>query len=90
MSEFRTVDMLPFFESIKLHCGKAFFDKPSDRVKTTFTPVFIVGLPRTGSTLLEQMLVQHSNVGTLGENTVISDKIVPYLSKRNNAEFPAC
>ncbi|ODB33254.1 protein-tyrosine sulfotransferase [Pseudoalteromonas sp. BMB] len=90
MSEFRTVDMLPFFESIKQHCGKTFFDKPSDRVKTTFTPVFIVGLPRTGSTLLEQMLVQHSHVGTLGENTVISDKIVPYLSKRNNAEFPAC
>ncbi|GEK10902.1 sulfotransferase [Pseudoalteromonas sp. McH1-7] len=90
LSEFRTLDMLPFFESIKRYCGQSFFNKPSDKVKTTFTPVFIVGLPRTGSTLLEQMLVQHSNIGTLGENTVISDKIVPYLSMRNNAEFPAC
>ncbi|MEJ6473268.1 tetratricopeptide repeat-containing sulfotransferase family protein [Pseudoalteromonas piscicida] len=90
LSEFRTSDMLPFFESIKQHCGQSFFNRPSDIVKTTFTPVFIVGLPRTGSTLLEQMLVQHSHVGTLGENTVISDQIVPYLCMRNNSAFPAC
>ena len=90
LAEFKTEQMLPLFDSIKKWCNKAFFDKPADKVKTTFTPVFIVGLPRTGSTLLEQMLIQHPEVGTLGENTVISDKIVPYLCQRNEAHFPNC
>lgn len=31
------------------------------------TPIFIVGLPRTGTTLTERILSSHSRVGTLGE-----------------------
>ena len=31
------------------------------------TPLFIVGLPRTGTTLVEQILTAHSNVTSLGE-----------------------
>ncbi|WP_440056762.1 tetratricopeptide repeat-containing sulfotransferase family protein (plasmid) [Pseudoalteromonas sp. T1lg65] len=87
---FKTQDMLPFLDSIKDWCGEAFFNKPTDKVTTTFTPVFIIGLPRTGSTLLEQMLIKHSNVNTIGESTVISDSIVPYLRMRNEKDFPAC
>jgi tetratricopeptide (TPR) repeat protein len=90
LCEFKTEHMTPFFDDLKTQCSDEFFDQPDDKVKATFTPVFIVGLPRTGSTLLEQMLVQHSNIGTLGESTVISDKIVPYLQMRNEAPFPKC
>jgi tetratricopeptide (TPR) repeat protein len=34
-------------------------------------PIFIVGLPRTGSTLLEQMLSRHDAIETLGETAFI-------------------
>lgn len=34
-------------------------------------PIFIVGLPRTGSTLLEQMLARHESIETLGETDFI-------------------
>ena len=88
LCEFKTADMRSFFDELKEQCSEAFFTHPNDKVKATFTPTFIVGLPRTGSTLLEQMLVQHSNIGSMGESTVISDKIVPYIQMRNEAPFP--
>ena len=90
LCEFKTEHMQPFFNDLKTQCSSDFFKIPNDKVKATFTPVFIVGLPRTGSTLLEQMLVEHSQIGSMGENTVISDKIVPYLQMRNEAPFPEC
>ncbi|KZN39039.1 tetratricopeptide repeat-containing sulfotransferase family protein [Pseudoalteromonas luteoviolacea] len=88
--KFRTADMLPFFNRLLNTFDSAFFDKPTDKVQSTFTPVFIVGLPRTGSTLLEQILIQHSQVGTIGESIIVSDKIVPYLEMRTERPFPEC
>ncbi len=40
-------------------------------------PIFIVGMPRTGSTLLEQMLLRHEEVGTVGESNRLSAAIGP-------------
>ncbi len=37
----------------------------------SITPIFIVGLPRTGSTLLDQALAAHPEVVSLGENDSI-------------------
>ncbi|TMN71795.1 protein-tyrosine sulfotransferase, partial [Pseudoalteromonas maricaloris] len=67
LCDFHTSAMLPFFEYLKQSFNQDFFDKPADKVKATFTPVFIVGLPRRGSTLLEQMLILPSQVGSMGE-----------------------
>ncbi|HEY2483197.1 MAG TPA: sulfotransferase [Caulobacteraceae bacterium] len=39
-------------------------------------PIFIVGLPRTGTTLLEQMLGMHSEVAALGELTELPMAVV--------------
>ena len=39
--------------------------------KQTITPIFIVGLPRSGSTLVEQMLASHSKIqGTIEQPTM--------------------
>ncbi|TXR54202.1 tetratricopeptide repeat-containing sulfotransferase family protein [Reinekea thalattae] len=51
------------------------------------SPIFIVGMPRSGSTLIEQILDSHSRVSGLGEipdfqksiNTVLSKKGINYL-----------
>lgn len=88
--DFRTEYMAPFFKSIAQQCDSKFFQARKDKVHTSFIPTFILGLPRTGSTLLEQMLIQHSNIGSVGESTVISDKLVPYLTQRSESPFPDC
>ncbi|MFC3034767.1 tetratricopeptide repeat-containing sulfotransferase family protein [Pseudoalteromonas fenneropenaei] len=90
LCQFHTAQMLPFFTDLKARCDSKFFTTNRDRVAATFTPVFIVGLPRMGSTLLEQMLIAHSQIGSLGENTIISDAIVPFLEQRVNKPFPLC
>ncbi len=48
------------------------FDKLSpDSRPTDLKPMFIVGLPRTGSTLLDQALAAHPSAVSLGENDII-------------------
>lgn len=47
--------------------------------------VFIVGLPRTGSTLLEQILGCHSQVVTVGENNHLANAIAAF---EENFSFP--
>ena len=52
------------------------------------TPVFIVGLPRSGSTLLEQMLGSHSRVAAAGE-IVWLQRFVRLLLREKGLTFPA-
>jgi tetratricopeptide (TPR) repeat protein len=43
-------------------CSREFFDARKDFGARSTAPIFIVGLPRSGSTLLEQILASHSAV----------------------------
>jgi tetratricopeptide (TPR) repeat protein len=50
----------------KEFCTETLFDRNTDSGHKAPDPIFIVGLPRAGSTLLEQILASHSQVdGTL-------------------------
>jgi len=54
-------------------CDKALFAKNADVGFDSAAPIFILGLPRSGSTLLEQVLASHSQVdGTLELPNVMS------------------
>ena len=86
----KTSALLPFINRLKDYYSDDFFEKPNDKLKATFTPAFIVGLPRTGQTLLENILVQHSEVESIGENEVIKDKIIPYLESKSELPYPEC
>lgn len=51
-------------------------------------PIFVVGLPRTGTTLVEQLLASHSSIETIGETNHIESTVLSltgyepqYLSK---------
>jgi len=44
---------------------------PQQEINAAIKPVFIVGLPRTGSTLLDQALASHPDVASLGETPFI-------------------
>jgi len=66
-----------------------FFAKNSGVEETAITPILVVGLPRSGSTLIEQILASHSKVDGTHElsdlSRVIQDK---RRQKRNRLQFP--
>ena len=54
-------------------CDAAFFKRHQQTGCTAPDPIFIVGLPRAGSTLLEQILASHSQVdGTMELSNILS------------------
>ncbi len=56
------------YQALMELCNPEFFHAPAtDADATTHTPVFIVGLPRSGTTLLERMLGGHPSVRSGGE-----------------------
>lgn len=89
---FRVSQMKPFFEQLKTSF-ESIYEHNTDQTEIAnrhqITPIFIVGLPRTGSTLLEQMLNQHSDVGTIGESNAVASVIASGISKITNQPFPS-
>ncbi len=61
---------------------------PPVRVATDFTPVFIVGLPRSGTTLLALRLAQHAQVRDRGELHWIG-ALHSHLRERGQLQDPA-
>ena len=61
------------FEATKRVCSEALFRRHSGHGFPAPDPIFILGLPRAGSTLLEQILSSHSQVdGTLELPNILS------------------
>ena len=57
----------------KMHCSAELFEKQSGKGNPAPDPIFIVGLPRAGSTLIEQILASHPDVdGTLELPNILS------------------
>jgi tetratricopeptide (TPR) repeat protein len=54
------------FEQLRNICSAEFL-RPANRVHEGPQPIFIVGLPRSGTTLLERMLGNHPQVASAGE-----------------------
>ncbi|WP_334048122.1 tetratricopeptide repeat-containing sulfotransferase family protein [Alteromonas gracilis] len=48
-------------------CSKEWVNGQSNTVTSSQQPIFIVGLPRTGTTLCERIISSHSDVDSLGE-----------------------
>jgi tetratricopeptide (TPR) repeat protein len=73
--DYNETDSEAFFNGIKAAFPKEIFENrpfegnPSDR------PVFIVGMPRSGSTLVEQILQSHSKTFGAGEIKVLSRQL---------------
>ncbi|MCI2284948.1 sulfotransferase [Colwellia sp. MSW7] len=56
--------------------------------KSKLTPIFIVGQPRSGSTLLEQMLISHSEISSAGELPFLAGDIAQGIFQLTKQEFP--
>ncbi len=66
-ARFRPAEHDRYIDRIVRAFDAAFFARIAGAGLTTQRPVFIVGLPRTGTTLLEQVLASHPGVQGLGE-----------------------
>jgi tetratricopeptide (TPR) repeat protein/predicted SAM-dependent methyltransferase len=54
--------------------GKEFFSKRHEFGSNSEEPIFIVGMPRSGTTLAEQIISSHPSVCGAGELTFLSDR----------------
>jgi hypothetical protein len=68
-------------------CSRAFFDARQEFGCDSSAPIFIVGLPRAGSTLIEQILASHSQVEGTMELADIP-RLVQDLRGRENSVSP--
>lgn len=74
------------------HCTPSLFAAKGDCGDPACDPIFIVGMPRAGSTLLEQIIASHSQVdGTkeLVEITAISQRLNGKYKATDKALYPA-
>ena len=68
-----------------------FFQRTQGFGLATDVPVFIVGMPRSGSTLVEQILSQHSQVHGAGELKEVGRLVTDLPMKLGTADgYPAC
>jgi tetratricopeptide (TPR) repeat protein len=51
---------------------EAFLQRQSQRGSKSAAPIFVIGMPRSGSSLIEQILSSHHHVHSMGENAALS------------------
>ena len=70
--EYNEAEMAAFFDGIRQVYGRSYFKAPPFDGNPTEVPVFIVGMPRSGSTLVEQIVSAHPAVHGAGEVKYLS------------------
>jgi tetratricopeptide (TPR) repeat protein len=74
-------------------CTREFFRQRDSYGAAGREPIFILGLPRAGSTLLEQILASHSQVEGTQELSNVSRAVLDlqgYNPDLNNPRYPGC
>jgi Flp pilus assembly protein TadD len=78
-SERNTADLISIFASMP--------PTPANSVDPGPTPIFIVGMPRSGTTLLESVIGAHSAVATGGETAGIRTILPDFLAQARAVSF---
>ena len=77
-----------FFKKLEEAFDSSLFAKYQGRGCDDETPIFILGMPRSGTTLVEQILASHRQVHGAGELGTLGRIVSSYFDKRNGVEFP--
>ncbi|MFT5757283.1 MAG: tetratricopeptide (TPR) repeat protein [Alteromonadaceae bacterium] len=75
------------FELIKNIFSVEFLEKLTLPKVDNFTLIFIVGMPRAGSTLVEQILSSHSDIQGMGELTLLPE-LISAFEEMTNLPYP--
>jgi tetratricopeptide (TPR) repeat protein len=73
---------LAMFENIRTMFSQDFMKERSGGGDTSWSPIFIVGMPRSGTTLMEQVLASHSRVFGAGELETFKEAIAACVSSQ--------
>jgi len=73
-----------FCDKIIQAYDKSYFTKLKSLKLSSASPIFIVGMPRSGTTLAEQILASHPDVFGAGELTLIPKLSKKYLGENHN------
>jgi tetratricopeptide (TPR) repeat protein len=76
-SDERSAEML--YDVIARTCTKEYLDRLEGMAEGSARPIFILGMPRSGTTLTEQILASHPDVVPLGELMFAQEVLDQYL-----------
>ncbi|MCW8997678.1 MAG: tetratricopeptide repeat protein, partial [Kangiellaceae bacterium] len=51
-------------------------------------PIFVIGLPRSGTTLVEQVMASHSQVESIGESDIVATQIIRMVESATGQPYP--
>ena len=71
IANYSGADDVAIIDAVIEHCNAKWMSAPASQVQSDKTPIFIVGLPRTGTTLTERIIASHSTVKSIGETEFI-------------------
>ncbi|PBC10383.1 tetratricopeptide repeat-containing sulfotransferase family protein [Mesorhizobium sp. WSM3859] len=77
------------FEAMKAAFDKAFFEKHRTGDISDDTPIFVVGMPRSGTTLVEQIIASHPQVYGAGELSILKTAVGKQFPMGMPGGFPA-
>ena len=76
------------FEAMKAVFDKAFFEKHRPSDISDDTPIFVVGMPRSGTTLVEQIIASHPQVYGAGELNILKTAVGKQFPMNMPGGFP--
>ncbi|RWA62937.1 tetratricopeptide repeat-containing sulfotransferase family protein [Mesorhizobium sp.] len=76
------------FEAMKAVFDKAFFEKHKPSDNSDDTPIFVVGMPRSGTTLVEQIIASHPQVFGAGELSILKTAVGKQFPMSMPGGFP--
>ncbi|RWM19076.1 MAG: sulfotransferase family protein [Mesorhizobium sp.] len=77
------------FEAMKAAFDTAFFEKHRTSDISDDTPIFVVGMPRSGTTLVEQIIASHPQVFGAGELNILKTAVGKQFPMGMPGGFPA-
>jgi tetratricopeptide (TPR) repeat protein len=77
------------FETMNAVFDKTFFDEHKPSGIADDTPIFVVGMPRSGTTLVEQIIASHSQVYGAGELSILKTAVGKQFPPGMKGGFPA-
>ncbi|MFT4994045.1 MAG: tetratricopeptide (TPR) repeat protein [Paraglaciecola sp.] len=86
--QFKTRELTTFFRNIKSKSKGGLLLPQRSLQENELTPIFILGLPRTGSSLLEYTLSKHPDISGAGELPYIGHQVANYFHTQTQQHYP--
>ncbi len=78
------------FTNIKAVFDRSLFAKYNNTGCPDRAPIFVLGMPRSGTSLVEQILASHRHVHGAGELKTLAQIIMSYFCAQGSVGFPDC